>query len=80
MNEIELVIWIAVGIIHLVGATIAIIIHKLDGTFEYAAKNGDGIWTARPSDVLFQDIVLWEIFFIVFLIDSVDEWINGLFV
>ena len=79
MSEVEKVLWIIVGIIHLIGAIIAIIIHKLDGTFKYAAENGDGIRTAKPSDVLFQDLVLWEFFFLAFIMDSVAKWINSLF-
>lgn len=46
--------------IHLIGAIGMLIKHYKDGTFEWAAEHGDGIRFARPSDVVFEDLFLWE--------------------
>ena len=42
-----------VVLIHIIGVIVTMIIHYKNGTFEYAAKHGDGIRFANPSDVIF---------------------------
>lgn len=66
-------------IIHIIGSIVAIVIHCKDGTFEWAVKNGDGIYRATPADVVFQDLFLWEVFLLVFVMVSIDDFINELF-
>ena len=65
--------------IHIIGAIIALIIHHKDGTLENASKHGDGIRFAKPSDVVFQDLFLWEIHFIIFIICLIGILINKYF-
>lgn len=47
-------------VIHIIGAVITMFIHYKDGIFEQAAKYGDGIRYAKPSDVIVQDLIIWE--------------------
>ena len=68
-----------VFLIHIIGAIVTIIIHYKNGTFEYAAKHGDGIRFANPSDVIFQDLFLWEFNFLIFVFFSIDGFINYIF-
>ena len=46
--------------IHIIGAIITMFIHHKDGTLKQAAKHGDGIRYAKPSDVIVQDLIMWE--------------------
>ena len=66
-------------LIHIIGAALAIIIHLCDGTFENAAKYGDGIRFSRPTDVIFLDLFLWEIEFLLFVMTWIESLINNLF-
>ena len=66
-------------IIHIIGAIIAIVIHCKDGTMEYASKYGDGFRFAKPSDVIFQDCLLWEIQLIIHMIIFLEIYINSKF-
>jgi hypothetical protein len=66
-------------IIHIIGTIIAIVIHCKDGTMEYASKYGDGFRFAKPSDVIFQDCLLWEIQLIIHMIIFVENYINSKF-
>ena len=68
-----------VFLIHIIGAIVTIIIHYKNGTFEYAAKHGDGIRFANPSDVIFQDLFLWEFNLLIFVFFSIDDFINYIF-
>ena len=68
-----------VFLIHIIGAIVTIIIHYKNGTFEYAAKHGDGIRFANPSDVIFQDLFLWEFNLLIFVFFSIDGFINYIF-
>lgn len=65
--------------IHIIGAIITIIIHCRDGTMEYASKYGDGFRFAKPSDVIFQDCLLWEIQLVIHTITFVEDYINSQF-
>ena len=58
MDKNVLLILLVVG--HIIGAIVTIIVHYKTGVFKDAAENGDGIRIANPSDVLFQDLVVWE--------------------
>lgn len=65
--------------IHIIGAIITIIIHCRDGTIEHASKYGDGFRFAKPSDVIFQDCLLWEIQLVIHTITFVEDYINNQF-
>lgn len=65
--------------IHIIGAIIAIVIHCKNGTMEYASKYGDGFRFAKPSDVIFQDCLLWEIQLIIHIITFLEDYINSKF-
>ena len=69
---------IVIGI-HVIGAIIALIIFYKTGEFEDAAKNGNGIYSATPSDVVFMALVLWEVLLLLYIITSIDELINNFF-
>lgn len=66
-------------IVHIIGAIIAIVIHCRDGTMEHASKYGDGFRFAKPSDVIFQDCLLWEIQLVIHTIVFVEDYINSQF-
>ena len=68
-----------VVLIHIIGAIVTMIIHYKNGTFEYAAKHGDGIRFANPSDIIFQDLFLWEFNLLIFVFFSIDGFINYIF-
>lgn len=74
-----LIILIAIFIIHILGGIIAIIIHTKNGVMEYAAKHGDGMRNATPSDVVFDDLIFWEVELFYYLCDSLDKFINHYF-
>lgn len=65
--------------IHIIGAIVAIVIHCRDGTMEHASKYGDGFRFAKPSDVIFQDCLLWEIQLVIHTIVFVEDYINSKF-
>lgn len=65
--------------IHIIGAIITIVIHCRDGTMEHASKYGDGFRFAKPSDVIFQDCLLWEIQLVIHTITFVEDYINSQF-
>lgn len=64
---------------HLIGSVIALIIFYKIGEFEAAAKYGDGIRTATPSDVVFHALVLWEFLLFLFVIVSIENAIDEFF-
>jgi hypothetical protein len=66
-------------IIHIIGVIIAIVIHCRDGTMGHASKYGDGFRFAKPSDVIFQDCLLWEIQLVIHTITFVEDYINNQF-
>ena len=66
-------------LMHIIGAIITMIVHYKDGVFECAAKYGDGIRFAKPSDVIAQDLILWEIDFLLFILFSIETFINNAF-
>mgnify|MGYP007039026131 CR=1 FL=1 len=65
--------------IHIIGAIITIVIHCRDGTMEHASKYGDGFRFAKPSDVIFQDCLLWEIQLVIHTMTFVEDYINSQF-
>ena len=66
-------------IAHFIGSYITIIIHSKQGMYKWASKNGDGIRYSTPSDILFEDIWLWEINLILFFIFKITDLINKYF-
>lgn len=66
-------------IIHIIGAIVAIVIHCRDGTMEHASKYGDGFRFAKPSDIIFQDCLLWEIQLVVNTLIFMEDYINSQF-
>lgn len=68
-----------VVLVHIIGAVVTMFIHYKDGTFEWATKYGDGIRFADPSDVIFQDLFLWEINLMIFIMFSIEALINNIF-
>lgn len=62
--------------IHIIGAIIAIFIHYKDGTLKQAAKHGDGIRYAKPSDIIVMDCVAWEFTLLMSLLMYVEKEIN----
>ena len=68
-----------VVLIHIIGAIVTMIIHYKNGTFAYPANHGDGIRFANPSDVLFQDLFLWDFNFLIFVCFLIDDFINYIF-
>ena len=66
-------------IIHIIGAIITICIHCRDGTMESAAKYGDGVRFAKPSDVIILDCLAWEILLIIHIVDYIENHINNQF-
>ena len=65
--------------IHIIGAIITIVVHCRDGTMKYSSKYGDGFRFAKPSDVIFQDCLLWEIQLVIHTITLVEDCINSQF-
>lgn len=65
--------------VHLIGAIITLIIFYKTGEFEEAVRHGDGIYWALPSDVVFHALVLWEIHLLLYIICSIDMFINDFF-
>lgn len=70
--------YIVIGF-HFIGAIITLIIFYKTGEFEAAAKYGDGIRWATPSDVVFYALVLWEFLLFLFVIDSIENAIDEFF-
>ena len=66
-------------LVHIIGAIIALVVHYKDGTFEWCSKNGDGIRFAVPSNVVFMDLVCWEILLLICFIDLIEKAINSYF-
>lgn len=62
--------------IHIVGTIITIHIHNKSGMLEDAAKHGDGIRFAKPSDIIYLDCIAWEFLFLLFVMDKIDIFIN----
>ena len=65
--------------IHIIGAIITIVVHCRDGTMKYSSKYGDGFRFAKPSDVIFQDCLLWEIQLVVNTLIFMEDYINSQF-
>ena len=64
---------------HFIGAIIALIIYYKTGEFEEAAKHGDGIYRATPSDVVFRALVLWEFELLLMIFCSIGYAIDEFF-
>lgn len=65
--------------VHIIGAAIAIYIHCRNETMEQASKYGDGIRWAKPSDVIFQDCLLWKVQLIIYMMGFIEDSINSQF-
>lgn len=74
--KMNLLIFIAV---HIIGTITTLIIHCKNGIMETATKYGDGIRSARPSDVIFIDCAAWEVLWLMKAVDNVDYYINRKF-
>lgn len=59
--------------IHFIGGLITLYISIKDGTMEEAAKHGDGIYKATPSDVVFQSMLFWEFGLFIYLFFCLPE-------
>ena len=70
---------LSIILIHIIGAITTIIIHCKNGDMEYAAKHGDGVRFATPSDIVFIDLFFWEIQFILFVFTSIENVIDNYF-
>lgn len=68
-----------IALIHIIGAIVTIIIHLKDGTVEYTTKHGDGVRIVTPSDVIIQDLLIWEVNLLVCVLFSIDNLINDFF-
>lgn len=75
-TDVKIIIFI---FIHIIGAIILTIVYLKNGTFEYASKHGNGIRYARPSDVVFECLFMWEFTFIAFIFDSIEYFIDDYF-
>lgn len=71
-------LYIVIGF-HFIGAIITLIIFYKTGEFEAAAKYGDDIRWATPSDVVFYALVLWEFLLFLFVIGSIENVIDEFF-
>ena len=73
------VVMAIIFIVHIIGGIVTMFVHHKNGEFKEAAKNGDGIWFATPVDVVFLDLVAWEIQLLLFIIIMIDLGVNKLF-
>lgn len=73
------ILMLIILIIHMIGAIITIFIHCKDGTLKQAAKHGDGIRYAKPSDVIVQDLIMWEFLLMFSMLDYAGNEINNYF-
>ena len=62
--------------VHIIGAVSTLIIHCKNGTMEAASKYGDGVRLAKPSDVIWADCAIWEVLWLMKMVDNVDYYIN----
>lgn len=76
MILINLEMFIILMSIHIIGAIITIHIHNKTGMLEDAVKHGDGIRFAKPSDIIYLDCIVWELLFLLFVMDKIDIFIN----
>ena len=70
---------IGIILLHAIGAICSILFYIKTGAFKEAKKHGDDIRFAKPSDIIFQCVIVWEILvlisivkFIVFSINNID--------
>ena len=71
--------YILIIFLHIIGGVIYLIKNCVNGNMEYAAKNGDGIRYAQPSDIVFESLFLWELMFIFGCINNIENKINDYF-
>ena len=76
MNNCIIIILI---VVHMIGFIIATIVHVKCGTYEDAIKCGNGINHTEPADVLFQDLLIWEINLVLFILENIRLLINYFF-
>lgn len=74
-----MLIVIGVLIFHIVGWIIFIIVCCHNGTMKYANKFGDGIRFAKPSDLIFCTLFVWEIYVLLDVGVGVSNKINHYF-
>ena len=63
-------------IIHIVGAVAKIIIDCKNGVMEFAAKHGDGIRFATPTQVILYNFLIWELFTIICILEFFKNKVN----
>ena len=68
-----------VAAFHYIGAIITLIIDYKNGTLEYAAIYGDGIREAKPSYIIFADLILWEFCLLLYIAFEIEERIDNYF-
>lgn len=73
------ILLLVILIFHIIGAIITIFIHHRNGTLKLVAKHGDGIRYAKPSDVIVQDLIMWEFLLMFSAIDYTGNEINDYF-
>lgn len=65
---------------HFIGAIITLIIFYKTGEFESAVKYGANSYDPyTPSDVVFAAFVFWEVFLLVFVMNSISNAIDEFF-
>lgn len=68
-----------VFLIHILGGILYLIKNCINGHMKYAAKRGDGIRYAQPSDIVFESLFLWEFTFMFGCINNIENKINDYF-
>lgn len=68
-----------VAAFHFIGAIVMLIVDYKNGTLEYAAIYGDGIREAKPSDIIFADLILWEFCLLLCIAFEIEERIDNYF-
>lgn len=77
MSDHDMIVIILV--VHMIGFIIATIIHVKCGTYEDAVKYGGINHHAEPADVLFQDLLIWEVNLVLFISAIIGLLINDFF-
>lgn len=63
-------------VLHIIGFIATIAFHQRNGTIKFASKYGEGIRFAKPSDVIFVDLIIWEFLVLVAMFDFIGNYIN----
>ena len=66
-------------IVHFISGISLYIYFVKTGAMEKAAKYGDGIWSAKPADLIFRCVCLSEFYWIIALFTFIEDSINDYF-